>query len=202
MTVHRKPTAERRHEIVDAAIKVIGERGLRGFTAAQLAREVGIKDGTIFRHFKDMDAIIWAMLERIEEQLGTLPQGIENPIERLQAFVASRLHAVAVNPGIQSILFSDQLAHALGAQGPQRVAALRDRGRAFIRASLNEALGKGLVRNDLDIEAAVLVITGTVMGFLFAAKDAALVAPVAEMQQRSWQTLRSWLVCEEVAHDA
>ena len=40
----RMPTAERKAQIVDAAIKIIGEKGLREFTAAQIGREVGIKD--------------------------------------------------------------------------------------------------------------------------------------------------------------
>jgi hypothetical protein len=87
----------------------------------------------------------------------------------------------------------------LGAEGPRRVAALRNRGRAFIRSCLDEASEKGLLREDLDLEAAVLVVTGLVMGFLFAARDGALPARPDEMAKRSWQTLRSMLLPSEVA---
>ncbi|MFZ1613040.1 MAG: helix-turn-helix domain-containing protein, partial [Holophaga sp.] len=73
----RKSTQERRREIADAAIKIIGERGLREFTAAQLAREVGIKDGTIFRHFKDMNEIKLTVLDRLQELLETAPRCTE-----------------------------------------------------------------------------------------------------------------------------
>ena len=62
-----------------------------------------------------------------------------------------------------------------------------------MRSCLREAVDKGLLRSDLDIEGAVLLVTGMVMGFLFAAKDGALTAPAAEMEQRSWQTLLSML---------
>ncbi|MBK8011764.1 MAG: TetR/AcrR family transcriptional regulator [Deltaproteobacteria bacterium] len=189
----RKSSEERRREIADAAIKIIGERGLREFTAAQIAREVGIKDGTIFRHFKNMNEITGAVLDRVQELLVSAPRSTGDPLERLESFVLSRLHSVATQPGLQSLIFSDQISHALGDEGPRRVAALRDRGRAFVRSCLCEAAEKDLLRDDLDIESAVVLVTGMVMGFLFAAKDEALPAPVGEMEKRVWMTLRSML---------
>ena len=189
----RKPTEERRREIADAAIKIIGERGLREFTAARIAQEIGIKDGTIFRHFNNMSEITLAVLDRLQELIEAAPQSTGDPLERLEGFVLSRLHSVTVQRGIQSLLFSDQLSHALGAEGQRRVAALRNRGRELVRSCLREAAEKGLLREDLDIEGAVVLVTGAVMGFLFAATDGALPAPAGEMERRCWRTLRSAL---------
>jgi AcrR family transcriptional regulator len=188
----------RRTEIADAAIKLISDQGLREFTAARLAGEVGIKDGTIFRHFKDMNEIVLAALDRLQELIETAPRSTGDPIERLREFVMSRLHAVVVQPGIQSLIFSDQISHALGSEGPRRVAALRNRGRTFVKSCLREAAEQGRLREDVDIEAAVLLVTGMVMGFLFAAKDGALPAPAGEMERRCWQTLRSALARKQV----
>jgi AcrR family transcriptional regulator len=185
----RKPTQERRKEIADAAIKIIGERGLRECTAARIAEEVGIKDGTIFRHFKDKNEIILAALGRLQELIVTVPRTGAGPLERLRDFVTSRLHAVSVDPGLQSLLFSDQISHALGADGPRQVAALRNRGRAFVRTCLREAVDAGLVRRDLDVDATMLIITGIVMSVLFASKDGALDAPVPEIEDRIWRSL-------------
>jgi AcrR family transcriptional regulator len=189
----RKPTQERRREIADAAIKIIGERGLREFTAARLALEVGITDGAVFRHFKDKNEISLAALDRLQELIATAPREGTDPIERLRVFVTSRLHAVAVEPGLQSLLFSDQISHALGTDGPRQVAALRNRGRALVRSCLQEAVDAGLVRQDLDVDATVLLITGSVMSFLLATKDGALPVPVPDMKERIWQTISSLL---------
>ncbi|MBK8480915.1 MAG: TetR/AcrR family transcriptional regulator [Proteobacteria bacterium] len=189
----RKSSGERRTEIADAAIKIIGERGLREFTAAQVAQEVGIKDGTVFRHFKDMNAIAEAALDRLQALVGMSPPPTADPLEGLKEFVLSRLRSVTAQPALQALLFSDQLSHALGAEGPPRVAALRNRGRAFVRSCLHEAAEQRLLREDLDLEAAVVLVTGMVMGFVFAAKDGAWVAPIGEMEQRCWETLRSML---------
>jgi hypothetical protein len=103
-----------------------------------------------------------------------------------------------MQPGIQSLVFSDQISHALGADGPARVAQLRNRGRDVLRSCLRDAAEQGMLRADLDLEAAVVLVTGTVMGFLFALKDGALPASAHEMEQRCWQTLRTALVAPQV----
>jgi AcrR family transcriptional regulator len=189
----RKPTEERRREITDAAIEIIAKRGLREFTAANLAREVGIKDGTIFRHFKDMNEISASVLHRLQEMLGAVPEPTGGPLERLEVFVLSRLRSVAVQPGIQSLVFSDQLSQILGAEGPRQVAALRNRGRDYIRSCLREASEQGLVREGLDIESAVVLVTGLVMGFLFAVKDGAIEGSIERAGQRAWRTFARFL---------
>lgn len=189
----RKSSAERRQEIADAAIKVIGERGLREFTAANVAREVGIKDGSIFSHFNDMAEVAGAMLDRVQALLEPIDLSIADPVDRLRTFVLGRLHAVSLRPGIQSLLFSDQISHALGDQGPARVAALRNRGRAVIRACLEEGVRVGRIKPDLDVEATILLITGLAMGFLYAAKDEALPAAGQGIEARAWQLVRALL---------
>ncbi len=194
----RKAAEERRREIADAAIEILGERGLREFTAAHIAQEVGIKDATIFRHFKDMNEVARAVLDRLQELLEAAPLATGDPLERLEGFVLSRLRSVTVQRGLQSLLFSDQLSHALGARGSRRVAELRNRGRDFVRSCLREADEKGQLREGLDVEAAVVLVTGMAMGFLFAVKDGALPTAPGEMAQRCWRTLRSALAREPV----
>lgn len=190
----RKSAQERRKQIADAAIKVIGERGLREFTAAQLARGVGITDATIFRHFKDMNEVKLAALDRIHDLMDASPGPVSsNPLTRLEQFIRRRLDFVAVRPDIPSVIFSDQIAHALGDAGPLRIAALRNRGRELVTSCLRDAAQQGLIRSDIDIEATAILITGMVMGVLFAAKDEALTAPITEMGERCWRTLESML---------
>jgi AcrR family transcriptional regulator len=189
----RKPTEERRREIADAAIRILGDRGLRDLTAAQLAHEVGVSDAAIFRHFRDMGEVAHALLDRLTELLMTPPSPIQDPLERLRAFLSVRLRSVSVQPCIQSLLFSDQISHILADDGPRRVAELRNRGREFIRSCLSEAVAKGLVRGDLDIAATVVLITGIVMSMLFAAKDGALPASPEEMEGRMWRVVEGIL---------
>jgi AcrR family transcriptional regulator len=192
--VVRKSTEERQVEIANAAIRIIGDRGLRDFTMARLAEEVGIKDGSIFRHFKDKQAILNAVVERIEEILVVKAPGeIEDPLERLEAFLTTRMRAVASQPGLLSIVFSDQLTHAMGDEGRRRVAELRNRGRAFLRSCLEEAIEKQLINSETDVESAALLINGMVMSLLFASKDGAIEGPIDQAGRRAWRTFAQLL---------
>ncbi|AWV88822.1 TetR/AcrR family transcriptional regulator [Bradymonas sediminis] len=186
----RKSSEERRHEIANAAIKIIGEKGLRKFTTAQIAEEVGIKDGTIFRHFKNKREILALVIDRIEEMLvatAFLPRG--EPLERIEAFLTSRVATVASNPALLSLLLSDQIAHAAGDMGQRRISSLRNRGREFLRSSLQEAVDHGDLPADTDVESGVILINGMVLSILLAAKDEALDAPVKDVANRTWKTL-------------
>lgn len=188
MTI-RKPTEERQIEIADAAIKIIGNQGLREFTTARLAAEVGIKDGSIFRHFKDKQEILNAVIARIEEILiASAPKESADPLERLEAFLTTRMHAIASQPGLLSIIFSDQLTHAMGDEGRRRVAELRNRGREFVRSCIEEAAQKKLINVETEIESAVLLVNGMVMSLLFASKDGAIEEPVDQVGRRAWRS--------------
>ena len=54
----RKPAAERKAEIVEKAIRLAAEVGPDRMTTELLAREVGISQAGIFRHFENK-SVIW-----------------------------------------------------------------------------------------------------------------------------------------------
>src|SRR5512147_3249009 len=96
----RKAAEDRRREIADAALRVISAEGLGHFTALAIAREVGLTDGALFRHFASKEAIVDAAIDRVEELLfeGFPPEG-EDPVERLGAFFARRVAVIRAQPG-------------------------------------------------------------------------------------------------------
>jgi AcrR family transcriptional regulator len=59
------PRRDTRSAIVDAAVTVLGRDGPDGFSAAALAREVGISKATLFHHFASIDEIPTAAFERM-----------------------------------------------------------------------------------------------------------------------------------------
>ena len=59
-----------REALIDAAIRVFSEAGLRGATTRRIAQEADVNEVTLFRHFKSKDDLITAALE----QFATLAQ--------------------------------------------------------------------------------------------------------------------------------
>lgn len=70
------PRRDTRSEIIDAAVIILGRDGPDGFSAAALAREVGISKANLFHHFPSIDAVPVAAFERL------ITQSLERPIPR------------------------------------------------------------------------------------------------------------------------
>ena len=57
--------AETRQLILDGAKKVVREKGLAGATTREIARAVGVADGTLYVHFADRVELFLALLRQI-----------------------------------------------------------------------------------------------------------------------------------------
>ena len=56
------PSTPRQQEIVDAARKIIASRGTKRLTVRQIAKELKITDGALYRHFDAKNGIISLLL--------------------------------------------------------------------------------------------------------------------------------------------
>lgn len=191
MSAPRQPTQQRRQQIAEAALRIISSRGVHRLTAQELGREVGIADGTIFRHFRDKAEIVRAAIAHLE---GVLFQGFppeaEDPLERLQAFFVGRLTLVQRMPTFFLAAFSDRLEEAAG-EDAGVVRSLIERSQAFVRQCLTEARDRGQISATLPLEVLTSVVVGTLQVSAFATQrtgSKSRVDPVVV-----WQTLETLL---------
>jgi AcrR family transcriptional regulator len=195
----RKPAGSRRREIVEAALKVIAEQGLTRFTALAIAREVGVSDAALFRHFPTKEAIVLAAIERVEEMLfEDFPPPDADPLDRLGRFFERRVSVIRANPGVARLVASEQLAQAGSPEGVARVAAIRRRSQSFVRQTLAEAHRQGLLSEDLDPDAAAVLVLGSLLAL--AHQGYGSPAP-AGLPRRVWRALDRALRCPERAPD-
>src|SRR5690625_8045041 len=61
----RVPIAERREQILDAALIEFSQKGLHGGTTVSIAKEVGISHPNLFRVFPTKHELFVAVLERV-----------------------------------------------------------------------------------------------------------------------------------------
>jgi len=158
-----KPTADRRHEIVRAALRIIGERGFTSLTTATLAAEVGVTTGALFRHFASLDEILIETVRygvvKIEE---TFPGPALPPTERLLALARKRVRLLGDDPGLVWLLRSEQAYLALP---PKAVRLLRDvvrRSRTFLLGTLRDGAADGSIRDDIEPELLLVPVVATI----------------------------------------
>jgi AcrR family transcriptional regulator len=105
------PPAQRREQLIDAALTVILEQGYGGVSIEAIAREAGVTRPVVYDHFPNLGRLLHALFEREErislEQLAQLmpaDPGKQEPIDLLADGVKRFLEAVASRPATWRII--------------------------------------------------------------------------------------------------
>ncbi len=190
----RKTADSRRREIADAALRVIAEQGLGRFTALAIAREVGVSDAALFRHFQTKEEIVLAAIDRLEEILfaGFPPAG-HDPLDRLGNFFRQRVAVIEENPGVARLVASDALAQAAPAAGVARVAEFRRRSVRFVRSCLADAARERLLAGGVGPAEAEVLVIGAILALTQARGATARSAQDGTLADRTWRALERLL---------
>ena len=132
-----------RDRILEAALRLFHEHGYRGATTAEIARQAGVAEGTIYRYFKDKKELFLACVEPVIEEavrreLALPAEG--SPRERMRRRVIERYRVIRENLAVFHILFTEsryhpEIARILLAQVAARVA---DEERQTLRKAIGE----------------------------------------------------------------
>lgn len=161
MSTVKQPTEVRKWQIVKAAIDVIGRDGMKAFTTSNIADEVGISEANIYRHFKNKDAILRAVVERIGETLDENVRAVRAEdvpgLKKLERIFRLHVEFIDENSGIPRIVFS---AEGLFVKGLRK--KLYDFVTAYLETLagiIREGQGDGSIRPDIspEVKAATLI---------------------------------------------
>lgn len=111
--IEKKSTRIRKDEIVQAALAIVGERGVRALTTAAIAERAGMSEANIYRHFGGKDDIFMALGDFIGRAImgkaATIAGGSRKPMEKLETIFRSHIALLSENPGIPRLVFSDDV---------------------------------------------------------------------------------------------
>ena len=102
-----------RSALVDAAIGVIAERGVRGFSLAEATRRLGVTTAAPYRHFADRDELLAAVAARgltvFTAMLSAASDAADAPAHRLAAMAGAYVRFAAQQRPLFDTLFSSGL---------------------------------------------------------------------------------------------
>jgi AcrR family transcriptional regulator len=102
-----------RPALVDAAIGVIAERGVRDFSMAEASRRLGVTTAAPYRHFADRDELLAAVAARGLEVWAVMLSGAadaaDTPADQLAAMAGSYVRFAAQQRPLFDALFSSGL---------------------------------------------------------------------------------------------
>ena len=169
MARKHESTMVRQRQIIDAARKLIIRYGSEHVTVKRIAKEVGISEGAIYRHFKSKSDILSLLVDHIEENLvGDITKDAAEgltPLELLEGALGSHISAIEQRQGISFQVFAEVI--SLGDKNLNiKVSQVIDRYIGRLKNLLAEGVKFGEVRDDIDLEAAATVLFGIIQGMV------------------------------------
>ena len=158
----------RRRQIVDAAIRVMAEKGWNETSIDEITREAGVSRGLVSYHFKDKADLLSGVLARCQQasmDVGAIAaREARDPVERFRVVIRATIALTRDDPTIYEIFLHFM---ASGRAHPELGEQIRDAYRGFRGAwarSIRNGQDQGLFRNDIDADAAAAREIGAITG--------------------------------------
>ncbi len=153
------------HKIVEAARKIIVSRGMDNLTIREIASELKLTDGALYRHFKSKKEIISLLIDDIEKTLlatvDAAAKKSDEPLKKLENIFLSHISYSKQRKGVSFIVINETL--SLKDKSLQRkMFNVIGRYLEKIRQILKEGVSAGSFRRNVDISSASIVFFGII----------------------------------------
>lgn len=166
------PSDERRAATVDAVIALAAEHDPGEISTTAIARQMGVTQGAVFKHFPSKDAILEAVMtwvaERLLSRIDSAAEAAPNAAAALEAMFMAHTQFVMDHPGVPRLMFGEL--QRAGSTVPKRMAATLLRQYAErLRTLLVRGRDGREFDSQLDIDAAATLFVGTIQGLVMQA---------------------------------
>lgn len=166
MAAERLDTETRREQIAEATLDLLGTRGVRELSMAEVARQVGLVPAGIYRHFAGKDEVLDAVVELIAQRLAAnvhfVREDTNDAIERLHRLLLRHVRFIQENRAVPRIMFSDELVSG----NPKRKARVYQIIRGYlddVSQIVREGQRSGAIRADLNPKVVSMLLLGIVL---------------------------------------
>jgi len=153
---------KRKAEIVEAVLKLADRFGIKGITTKRIAEEVGVVEGSLYRHVRSKVEIFLMILDLADELLSRIFRELKgSPEEKLKGLLSYIGDFLQDFPGIYRIIFSDELY----TERPDLFGRFRDFTLSLakrIETIIKDGKNEGAFKPDLDLEIATFMYLGIV----------------------------------------
>ncbi|WP_324753921.1 TetR/AcrR family transcriptional regulator [Roseovarius sp. Pro17] len=163
------PADERRNVTVEAVVDLAGKTNPDSITTAAIAKHMNLTQGALFRHFPNKEAIWQAVMtwvaERLMARIEKAAEGIDSPLETMQAMFLAHVAFVSEHPGAPRMMFGE-LQGAKATPAKRMARAMLKQYAVRLNDLIKAGKERGELRSDLDGEAAATLFIGTIQGLV------------------------------------
>jgi len=164
-----RSTLVRQQQIIDAARKLIVKYGSEHLTVRRIAKEVGISEAAIYRHFKSKKEILFFLADHITcsllEGIDRARTGNDTSLESIDNILKNHLSAIEQKQGMSFQVIAEIISlgdKKLNKKVSDDIVSYIER----LKGLLADGVKSGLVREDIDLEAAATLLFGMIQGLV------------------------------------
>ena len=155
----------RREQVVQAALKIVGKKGVGALTTSAIAREVGVSEANLYRHFKNKEEILFetgkGIGTAIRNNLEVVLASPVRPVLKLKRAFLMHLEFIEKNEGIPRLGFSEEM-HINNKRLQKVFLKNIELYASGLEALFRDAQREGSVRRDVDRRALAAMLIGMV----------------------------------------
>jgi AcrR family transcriptional regulator len=165
----RKDTLIRQKEIASAARKLIVKYGSENVTVKRMAKEIGVSEGAIYRHFKSKRDIISLLIDDIEKTLVTdIGHNHSKELDSLEVLgkiIAHHISDIEQKKGVSFQVIAEII--SLGDKKlNQKIYNVINKYIERVRDILMDGIKAGIIRQDIDTLATARLFYGMTEGIV------------------------------------
>ncbi|MGE0267037.1 MAG: TetR/AcrR family transcriptional regulator [Candidatus Omnitrophota bacterium] len=159
----------RQQAIVDSARRIIIEKGMEHLTVREIAKDLKITDGALYRHFKSKTEILSLLIDDIET---TLLSSIDKtascskePLQKLEDIFLSHLSYAEQRKGVSFIVINKTLS-VKDKILQKKMFAVLTKYLKMIKLILKEGIKTGGIRNSINLDCASIAFLGMIQSLV------------------------------------
>jgi AcrR family transcriptional regulator len=169
MTTQRERTEVRQKQIVSAARKLIVKYGSEHVTVRRVAKEIGVTEGAIYRHFRSKSDVLSFLIDDIEETLiGDIEKNADKEsatLTVLERIMIDHISAVQQRKGVAFQVIAEII--SLGDKKlNNKIYGVLKRYIEDIKGILKTGVDQGFIRQDIDLDSAALLFFSMTQGLV------------------------------------
>ena len=102
--------SKRQQQIIETAIKLIADKGIQNLTTKNLAKEIGITEPALYRHFYNKSEILIGVIEYFKIKMQPAIKKLNrltNSLNKIESFILEHLKIISKNPNFAKVIFSE-----------------------------------------------------------------------------------------------
>ncbi len=199
MAAEKLDTEIRREQIAEAALDLLGTRGVKELSMAGVGRQVGLVPAGIYRHFAGKDEVLDAVVELIGQRLAAnvhlVREETNDAMERLHRLLVRHVRFIQENRAVPRIIFSDEMVSG----NPKRKARVYQIIRGYLDhvcQIVREGQRSGAIRAELNPKVVSMLLLGIVLPGAVLWNLSSGEYDVSDHAQQAWDLFRESISSE------